>query len=79
MKFLQFIKQYLNNKMIVHASMAAFAVTSTMNVANFFLATHHHWLVASTAGVALGEPVITDGAAWLTDGRPVRVVADDQG
>ena len=54
MKFLQFIKQYLNNKMIVHASMAAFAVTSTMNVANFFLATHHHWLVASTAGVALG-------------------------
>ena len=54
MNVLHFIRQHLSNKMIVHASMAAFAVTSTMNVANFFLATHHHWLVASTAGVALG-------------------------
>ena len=32
-----------------------------------------------TAGLAVGEPVITDGAAWLTDGRAVRVVTDDQG
>jgi RND family efflux transporter MFP subunit len=35
--------------------------------------------VIVTAGLALGEPVITDGAAWLTDGRRVRVVADDRG
>jgi hypothetical protein len=26
-----------------------------------------------------GEPVITDGAAWLTDGRNVRVITDDRG
>jgi membrane fusion protein, multidrug efflux system len=33
------------------------------------------------AGLVAGEPVITEGAAWLTDGRAVRVVGDrgDQG
>ena len=35
--------------------------------------------VIVTAGLASGEPVITDGAAWLTDGRSVRVVGDDRG
>jgi RND family efflux transporter MFP subunit len=35
--------------------------------------------VVVTAGLVLGEPVIIDGAAWLTDGRSVRVVADDRG
>ena len=35
--------------------------------------------VIVTAGLVTGEPVITDGAAWLTDGRSVRVVTDDQG
>jgi hypothetical protein len=35
--------------------------------------------VIVTAGLVTGEPVITDGAAWLTDGRSVRVVADDRG
>ena len=35
--------------------------------------------VIVTAGLVTGETVITDGAAWLTDGRSVRVVADDQG
>lgn len=30
--------------------------------------------VIVVAGLAEGEQVITDGAAWLTDGRPVRVV-----
>lgn len=30
--------------------------------------------VVVVAGLAEGEQVITDGAAWLTDGRPVRVV-----
>jgi multidrug efflux pump subunit AcrA (membrane-fusion protein) len=35
--------------------------------------------VIVTAGLAPGEPVITDGAAWLTDGRSVRVVGDDRG
>ena len=35
--------------------------------------------VIVTAGLITGEPVITDGAAWLTDGRSVRVVADDRG
>ncbi len=34
--------------------------------------------VIVTAGLVTGEPVITDGAAWLTDGRSVRVVADDR-
>jgi len=28
------------------------------------------------AGLAVGESVITDGAAWLTDGRAVRVIGD---
>jgi RND family efflux transporter MFP subunit len=32
--------------------------------------------VVVTAGLAAGEAVITDGAAWLTDGRAVRVVGD---
>jgi RND family efflux transporter MFP subunit len=35
--------------------------------------------VIVTAGLAPGEPVITDGAAWLTDGRSVRVVGDNRG
>jgi RND family efflux transporter MFP subunit len=35
--------------------------------------------VIVTAGLAPGEPVITDGAAWLTDGRSVRAVGDDRG
>jgi len=35
--------------------------------------------VIVTAGLIAGEPVITDGAAWLTDGRNVRVVTDDRG
>jgi RND family efflux transporter MFP subunit len=36
--------------------------------------------VVVTAGLAVGEQVITDGAAWLTDGRAVRVVVgEDQG
>jgi len=35
--------------------------------------------VVVTAGLVTGEPVITDGAAWLTDGRAVRVIADDRG
>jgi RND family efflux transporter MFP subunit len=34
-----------------------------------------HQVVVS-GGLELGEQVITDGAAWLTDGRSVRVVAD---
>lgn len=54
MNYLQFIKQFLTNKTIVHASMLAFAVTSTLNIAGFFLATHHHLLVAASAGLALG-------------------------
>lgn len=48
------IKGYLTNKTIVHASMLAFAVTSTLNIGGFFVATHHHWLVAASAGLALG-------------------------
>jgi len=32
--------------------------------------------VVVIAGLEPGEQVVTDGAAWLTDGRPVRVVAD---
>jgi RND family efflux transporter MFP subunit len=35
--------------------------------------------VVVTEGLAQGEQVITDGAAWLTDGRAVRVVSADQG
>ena len=35
--------------------------------------------VIVTAGLVTGESVITDGAAWLTDGRSVRVVTDDRG
>lgn len=35
--------------------------------------------VVVLAGLDEGEPVITDGAAWLTDGRAVRVVGDEQG
>jgi RND family efflux transporter MFP subunit len=35
--------------------------------------------VIVTAGLAPGDPVITDGAAWLTDGRSVRVIAGDRG
>jgi hypothetical protein len=32
--------------------------------------------VVVIAGLDPGEQVVTDGAAWLTDGRPVRSVAD---
>jgi RND family efflux transporter MFP subunit len=32
--------------------------------------------VVVVAGLVPGEQVVTDGAAWLTDGRPVRIVAD---
>jgi multidrug efflux pump subunit AcrA (membrane-fusion protein) len=32
--------------------------------------------VVVATGLTPGEQVITDGAAWLTDGRPVQVVAD---
>jgi membrane fusion protein, multidrug efflux system len=37
--------------------------------------------VVITAGLVSGDAVITDGAAWLTDGRAVRVVSasDDRG
>jgi RND family efflux transporter MFP subunit len=35
--------------------------------------------VVITAGLVSGEVVITDGAAWLTDGRAVRVVSDIDG
>lgn len=35
--------------------------------------------VIVTAGLMTGEAVITDGAAWLTDGRSVHVVGDDRG
>lgn len=51
---LEGIKKYLTNKTIVHAAMLAFAVTSTLNIANFFLATGHHLLVAASIGLALG-------------------------
>ena len=32
--------------------------------------------VVVTAGLTVGEPVITDGATWLTDGRAVRETVD---
>lgn len=35
--------------------------------------------VVVTAGLAVGEPVIVDGATWLTDGRAVREVGADRG
>jgi len=35
--------------------------------------------VVVTTGLTVGEAIITDGAAWLTDGRAVRVVSGDQG
>ena len=35
--------------------------------------------VVVTAGLEVGEPIIVDGAAWLTDGRAVREVAADRG
>lgn len=54
MNQLQFIKQFLTNKTVVHAAMLAFAVTSTLNIAGFFIATHHHFLVAASIGLALG-------------------------
>jgi hypothetical protein len=54
MNQLQFIKQFLTNKTVVHAAMLAFAVTSTLNIAGFFVATHHHILVAASIGLALG-------------------------
>jgi len=54
MSKLHFIKAHLNNKTVVHLAMLAFAVTSSLNVASFFVATHHHVVVASTIGLALG-------------------------
>lgn len=54
MNYLQFIKQFLTNKTVVHAAMLAFAITSTLNIAGFFVATHHHILVAASIGLALG-------------------------
>ena len=33
--------------------------------------------IVVTTGITHGEAVITDGAAWLTDGRAVRVIGDD--
>lgn len=35
--------------------------------------------VVVTTGLTVGEAIITDGAAWLTDGRPVRVIVGDRG
>jgi RND family efflux transporter MFP subunit len=35
--------------------------------------------VVVTAGLAVGEHVVTDGAAWLTDGRAVREISGDRG
>jgi hypothetical protein len=54
MSQLQFIKQFLTNKTVVHAAMLAFAVTSTLNIAGFFIYTNHHILVAASIGLALG-------------------------
>lgn len=54
MNMINNITSHLNNKTVVHGSMLAFAVTSTLNIAGFFLATHHHVLVAASAGLALG-------------------------
>lgn len=54
MNVIDFIKQHLTNKTVVHLSMLAFAVTSTLNIAGFFMSTHHHWLVAASIGLALG-------------------------
>lgn len=54
MSTLNSIKHYLTNKNIVHVAMLAFAVTSTLNVAGFFVATHHHVLIAGSIGLALG-------------------------
>lgn len=54
MNYLQSIKQLFTNKTVVHAAMLAFAVTSTLNIAGFFVATQHHILVAASIGLALG-------------------------
>lgn len=35
--------------------------------------------IVVTTGLAVGESIVTDGAAWLTDGRSVRVVSGDRG
>jgi RND family efflux transporter MFP subunit len=35
--------------------------------------------IVVTAGLAVGDAVVTDGAAWLTDGRTVREITGDQG
>lgn len=48
------IRKHFTNKTVVHLAMLAFAVTSTLNVAGFFAAMHHHWLVAASIGLALG-------------------------
>ncbi|HEX9207591.1 MAG TPA: efflux RND transporter periplasmic adaptor subunit [Steroidobacteraceae bacterium] len=34
--------------------------------------------IVVTTGLSVGESVVTDGAAWLTDGRAVRVVVADR-
>lgn len=54
MNSFNFIKQHLTNKSVVHASMLAFAVTSTLNIAGFFRSTDHNTLVSASIGLALG-------------------------
>lgn len=54
MNMINSIKQHLTNKTVVHASMLAFAVTSTLNIAGFFRSTDHSTLVAASIGLALG-------------------------
>ena len=54
MNTLNHIKKHLTNKTVVHLSMLAFAITSTLNIAGFFLATHHSLLVSASIGLALG-------------------------
>ena len=48
------ITQHLNNKTVVHGSMLAFAITSTLNIAGFFVPRTTMRLVAASAGLALG-------------------------
>lgn len=54
MSTINHIRQHLTNKTVVHLAMAAFAITSTLNVAGFFVATHHHVIIAGSIGLALG-------------------------
>lgn len=54
MSIINFTKQHVTNKTIVHLAMLVFAITSTLNVAGFFVATHHHVIIAGSIGLALG-------------------------